>query len=120
MSTLYVLVPVMHQHSNVDWVREQPRLRALTLRQLEKIGITDLEERIRTETVLAPTGWQGKFGLQHGATFIMAHRLNQMLHVRSHNRFEDLAVYISSAVAPTGKRPTGDLRISSHHLSSPA
>lgn len=95
MSTLYVLLPVTHEHANVNWEREQGRFRALALKQLEKIGITDVEQRIRTEAVLAPSTWRSNFGLHQGATFSMAHSLDQMLHLRPHNRFEDLdSVYL--------------------------
>ena len=41
MSTLYVLLPVTHEHANVDWAREQGRFRTLAIRQLEKVGIHD-------------------------------------------------------------------------------
>jgi len=46
-SALYVLVPVTHQHPNVDWNTERARYRGVALRQLEKLGITDIEKRIR-------------------------------------------------------------------------
>ena len=88
-STLYVLVPVTHQHPNVDWPKERRRYRELAIRQLEKIGITDVERRIRTERVCTPADWQRDFALHDGATFSMAHTLRQMLHLRPHNRFED-------------------------------
>ena len=39
-STVYVLVPVTHQHSTVDWQKEAPRYRQLVLRKLESIGLT--------------------------------------------------------------------------------
>lgn len=95
MSTLYVLIPVTHQHDNVDWAAQQQRFRSLALRQLEKIGIHDVESRIRTEMMLTPASWQTEFGLHRGATFSMAHSLDQMLHFRPHNRFEDLeSVYL--------------------------
>ena len=90
-STLYVLLPVTHQTGTIDWARETPRLRELALRQLEKIGITDVERRIRTERIVTPADWESDFGLYKGATFSMAHSLNQMLHLRPHNRFEDIA-----------------------------
>ena len=90
MSTLYVLLPVTHEHRNVDWVAEQARFRTLALRQLEKIGIKDVESRIRFEKVVSPAGWRTEFALHKGATFSMAHNLGQMLHLRPHNRFEDL------------------------------
>ncbi len=89
-STLYVLLPVTHESANVDWTKEMPRYRQLALKQLEKIGITDVERRIRSEKILTPAGWQNEFDLYKGATFSMAHSLTQMLHLRPHNRFEDI------------------------------
>ncbi len=89
-STLYVLLPVTHEVEGIDWARETPRFRELALRQIEKIGITGLEGRIRTEKILTPRGWAEEFDLHKGATFSMAHSLTQMLHLRPHNRFEDV------------------------------
>ncbi len=95
MSTLYVLVPVTHEHGNVSWERQEAGFRAMALRQLEKIGITDVERRIRVERRLTPATWNSEFHLHLGATFSMAHSLKQMLHLRPHNRFEDLdGVYL--------------------------
>jgi phytoene desaturase len=95
MSTLYVLAPVTHEHGNVNWERQEAGFRAVVLRQLEKIGITDVERRIRVERTLTPAGWNSEFHLHMGATFSMAHSLKQMLHLRPHNRFEDLdGVYL--------------------------
>ncbi|MBW4026771.1 MAG: phytoene desaturase [Acidobacteria bacterium] len=94
-STLYMLLPVTHEHKNVNWAKEEERFRALALRQLEKIGITDVEQRIRFEKRLTPVSWGNDFGLYKGATFSMAHNLKQMLHLRPHNRFEDVdGVYL--------------------------
>ena len=89
-STLYVLLPVTHESANVDWRKETPRYRELALRQMERIGLHDVERRIRTERILTPPGWREEFGLYRGATFSMAHSLRQMLHLRPHNRFEDV------------------------------
>ncbi len=89
-STLYVLLPVTHESASVDWAKETPRFRELALDQMEKIGITDVRRRIRTEKIMTPAGWQGEFDLYKGATFSMAHSLKQMLHLRPHNRFEDI------------------------------
>ncbi|ANM32421.1 phytoene desaturase [Acidobacteria bacterium Mor1] len=95
MSSLYVLVPVTHQHPNVDWSVETPRFRSLVLKQLEKIGLEDVESRIRYEKVLTPAGWQHEQRIYKGATFNLAHSLDQMLHMRPRNRFEDLeGVYL--------------------------
>ena len=89
-STLYVLVPVTHQHPNVDWNREREPYRRLALRQLEKLGIHDLERRIRFERIVTPADWDQKYEIHQGATFNLAHNLGQMLHLRPRNRFEDI------------------------------
>ncbi len=89
-STLYVLLPVTHDTGSVDWAKEAPRYRAIALEQMQKIGLGDVERRIRTEKILTPKGWAEDFDLYKGATFSMAHSLDQMLHLRPHNRFEDV------------------------------
>lgn len=89
-STLYVLVPVTHEHGGLNWKAERSRFRALALKQLEKIGIKGVEKRIRTESILTPSDWGTQFALHKGATFSMAHKLTQMLHLRPNNRFEDV------------------------------
>jgi len=95
MSTLYVLAPVTHQHPNVEWSRERDRFRALMLKQIAKAGFTDVEKRIRYERVITPADWDRQYEIHKGATFNLAHSLDQMLHLRPHNRFEDLdGVYL--------------------------
>lgn len=95
MSTLYVLIPVTHQHDNVDWSRERLRYRSVALEQLAKVGITDVERRIRYERIVTPDDWAEDFEIHRGATFNLSHTLDQMLHLRPNNRFEDLqSVYL--------------------------
>jgi phytoene desaturase len=89
MSTLYVLVPVTQQHPNVDWSRERDRFRAQMLRQIAKAGFTGVENRIRFERIITPADWDAGYEIHLGATFNLAHSLDQMLHLRPHNRFED-------------------------------
>ncbi|MGD0061093.1 MAG: phytoene desaturase family protein [Verrucomicrobiia bacterium] len=94
-SALYVLAPVTHQHPNVDWSRERDRFRALMYRQLAKLGLDDLESRVRFERIVTPADWENKYEIYRGATFNLAHNLGQMLHLRPRNRFEDLdGVYL--------------------------
>lgn len=88
-STLYVLVPTTHQHPNVDWTRERSAYRQVVMRQLAKLGLEDLEERIRFEKVITPADWDAGHDIHLGATFNLAHSLDQMLHLRPRNRFED-------------------------------
>lgn len=95
MSTLYVLVPVTHQHPNVDWSLERDRYRAVVLGQLARLGLGDVERRIRFERIITPADWDEQGEIHLGATFNLAHTLGQMLHLRPHNRFEDLdGVYL--------------------------
>ena len=90
MSTLYVLIPVTHRHPNVDWRREAPRYRDVALDQAERVGLRGVRDRIRFEKILTPDGWQDDYEIYRGATFNLAHDLGQMLHMRPHNRFEDV------------------------------
>ena len=87
--------PVSHQHPNIDWKRERARFRDLTLRQLAKVGLDDVERRIRFEHMVTPDDWDRRYEIHRGATFNLAHTLDQMLHLRPRNRFEDLdGVYL--------------------------
>jgi phytoene desaturase len=96
MSTLYVLVPAPHRHANINWAVERQRYRQVALRQLQKIGIQDVESRIRYERIVTPDDWDQDFEIHQGATFNLAHNLGQMLHLRPNNRFEDLqSVYLA-------------------------
>jgi phytoene desaturase len=90
MSTLYLLIPVTHRHPNVDWRREAPRYREVALDQFERIGIHGVRDRIRYERMITPDDWQDDYEIYRGATFNLSHDLGQMLHMRPHNRFEDL------------------------------
>jgi phytoene desaturase len=95
MSSLYVLVPVTHMHPNVDWSRESAAYREKVLDRLESSGIGDIRARIRTERVFTPNDWESRLDLHKGATFSIAHSLDQMLSLRPRNRFEDLeGVYL--------------------------
>ena len=96
-SALYVLLPVTHQHPNVDWAKERARYRGVALRQLTKIGLpADLEKRIRFERVVTPADWESKVDIYRGATFNLAHSFSQILHLRPQNRFEEFdGMYLS-------------------------
>jgi phytoene desaturase len=95
MSTVYVLIPVTHRHPNVDWSIERERYARVALEQLEKIGMNGITERIRYQRIVTPDEWESDFSIYRGATFNLAHTLDQMLHLRPRNRFEDLeGVYL--------------------------
>lgn len=96
-STLYVLVPVTHLAGTFEWTDAlKLQFREVILDQMEqKMGYHDIRSRIRSETCITPKEWELDGSIYRGATFNLAHNLGQMLHLRPHNRFEDLEnVYI--------------------------
>lgn len=94
-SGLYVLVPVTHQHSNVNWRTDSEAFRETTLDALADIGLNDIRDRIRFEHRITPDDWQKDYAIYRGATFNLAHNLGQMLHRRPRNRFDELdGVYL--------------------------
>ncbi len=97
-STLYVLVPTANlglSEGQIDWATEAPRMRQVVFNQLKRLGVSDAEKRIKVERVVTPVDWHGEHHIYRGATFNLAHGLDQMLYWRPHNRFEDLAgVYL--------------------------
>ncbi len=86
-TSLYVLVPVPNLRCGIDWQTEAPRYRRLALERLKRLGLSDIESRIRFERMVTPRGWQDDFSVFEGATFNLAHNLTQMLYFRPHNRF---------------------------------
>ena len=57
-STLYVLVPVPNKTPSIDWSSERLPFRNRVVKQLEKIGIAGLEDRIRFEKIVTPDDWE--------------------------------------------------------------
>ena len=66
---------IAHMHPNVDWSVQRDRFRELVLRQLAKVGLHDLPQRIRFERVLTPADWDRSHEIHLGATFNLAHNL---------------------------------------------
>jgi phytoene desaturase len=90
-STLYMLVPVGNlASSSADWPAIQQSYRAKALGMLAGLGVPDIERRIRFEKIVTPVDWASDLNVHHGATFNLAHSINQMMYFRPHNRFEDL------------------------------
>ena len=57
---------------------------------MKRAGFDGVEERSVFERVITPADWDNKYEIHRGATFNLAHSLDQMLHLRPQNRFEDL------------------------------
>jgi phytoene desaturase len=118
---LYVLAPVGHC-GKVDWQKEAGPFRELVLRRLEAFGLTNLRSRIRSERMFTPEDWRDQLSIFRGATFNLAHGLDQMLYFRPHNQLEDVeGVYLVGGgthpgsglpVIYEGARITSDLVLS--------
>jgi phytoene desaturase len=90
-STIYLLVPVPNNRSNIDWAKEAPSFRDNLLTQVEeRTPLQDLRDHIELEKMITPTQWEHDYNVYIGATFNLAHNLSQMLYFRPHNKFEDL------------------------------
>jgi phytoene desaturase len=93
-ASLYVLVPVGHCGA-VNWAAESQNFRNTVIQRLENFGLTNLGQRIRYEKIVTPDDWRDHLSVYRGATFNLAHGLDQMLYFRPHNRLEDVdGVYL--------------------------
>jgi phytoene desaturase len=90
-SGLYILVPVANNKSKIDWSREKAAFRERVLDILEtRTPLHDLREHIVAERMITPDDWEQDASVFLGATFNLAHTLDQMLYLRPHNKFEEL------------------------------
>ena len=89
MSSLYCLIPTPNCRADVDWAAEGPRLREKVAEQLERLGISDIKDRIIGEKIISPDDWQAD-NIHLGATFNIAHNLGQMLHRRPLHKLNGL------------------------------
>ncbi len=85
------------REGGLDWSQETiAKARQIVFKRLEDAGFGDIESRIMVEKVVTPQDWQEEHDVHRGAVFNLAHSLGQMLHLRPHNRFEDVeGVYLA-------------------------
>jgi len=89
-SALYVLVPVPNLRIGVPWHEEKAAFRERVLDAIaSRTGYGDLRPRIRAEICLAPPDWENTLRVYRGATFNLAHTIDQMLYFRPRNQFEE-------------------------------
>ncbi|AHY46015.1 phytoene desaturase [Rubrobacter radiotolerans] len=80
---LFVLVPVPHLGSGVDWEREGEAFREKVYGLLERrCGIEDLQSHVVHETVKTPADWQRDYNLEEGAAFGLGHGIFQVGYFR--------------------------------------
>jgi phytoene desaturase len=86
----YVLSPVPHLESGIDWTKEGERYRAAIMRHLEATILPDLSQQIATSRLLTPQHFQDELLSYRGAAFGMEPVLTQSAWFRPHNRSEDV------------------------------
>jgi phytoene desaturase len=90
-SAVYVLVPVPNCRADIDWGQRASAYREHVLDVIqERTPMGDIRAHIEEEKTITPGGWWSDYGVHIGATFSLAHNIGQLMHLRPHNRFEEL------------------------------
>jgi phytoene desaturase len=101
--TFYVLSPVPHQDSGIDWGKQAESYRQLIEHRLESTVLPGLSEAITTQRLLTPDDFESRYLSYKGAAFGMEPRLLQSAWFRPHNRSEDIAgLYLVGASTHPG------------------
>jgi phytoene desaturase len=107
-SQLYLLVPTVNTRHGHDWEAEKEAYAEQIIdRMIEKTNMKDLREHIVEKRVLTPTNWEDS-NIFIGATFNLAHTLNQMLHFRPQNKLKgfDNLYLVGGGTHPGSGLPT--------------
>ncbi|MFO1323584.1 MAG: phytoene desaturase [Burkholderiales bacterium] len=86
----YVLSPVPHLGSGIDWPTRAEPYRAALERHLAATVLPGLADELATSKVVTPLDFQDRFSSYRGAAFGMAPVLTQSAWFRPHNRSEDV------------------------------
>ena len=89
--SFYVLSPVPHLGSGVDWAKAAKPYRDAIMQFLEDNYLPDLQANIIAEHVVDPRHFQNVLNSYQGAAFSLQPTLTQSAWFRPHNRSEDFA-----------------------------
>ncbi len=88
--TYYVLSPVPHLESGVDWATRAEGYRRAIARELDRTLLPGFESEIATSRLMTPTDFRDELLSVHGAAFGLQPVLLQSAWFRPHNRSEDV------------------------------
>ncbi len=88
--TFYVLSPVPHLDSDVDWEAERERYRAKICKLLSETLMPGLEDELAASHVLDPVGFRDELLSHKGAAFGVEPVLTQSAYFRPHNQSEEI------------------------------
>lgn len=86
----YVLSPVPHLDSDIDWKATAPRYRDLIMNFLEQRYLPDLQKHIVAEHYIDPLHFQNTLNSYKGSAFSVEPVLTQSAWFRPHNKSEDV------------------------------
>ncbi|HXT35184.1 MAG TPA: phytoene desaturase family protein [Chloroflexota bacterium] len=104
---LYVLVPVPHLGSGMDWSVEGPRFREQVLDRVAELAAPGIREHLVVERMVTPADWANHYALRHGATFGLAHDFFQVGMMRPANKAKavDRLYFVGAGTVPGGGVP---------------
>lgn len=86
----YVLSPVPHLDSDIDWDTQAEQYRARIASTLSETVLPDLEDHIVTSRLLTPIDFKERLFSEKGAAFGLEPVLTQTAWFRPHNRSEEI------------------------------
>ena len=106
----YVLSPVPHLDSGVDWKTQAEPYRQKVMKYLSKTIMPDLEQHVTASHLLTPIGFRDELSSVKGAAFGMEPVLLQSAYFRPHNQAEDIeGLYLVGAGTHPGAGVPGVL-----------
>ena len=99
-TNLYVLVPVPNNKSEIDWDKIKGEYRDKVIKKIEDRTGVKISDKIITERIITPKDWEEKHNVFLGATFNLAHSLNQMLYFRPHNQLSKSIFLVGGGTHP--------------------
>ncbi len=106
--SMYLLVPVPHLGSAIDWSKMAAPFRDKILDFLENdFGMTDLRENIEVLEMFTPLDFESKLNSHLGNAFAIEPRLTQSAVFRPHNKSEDIErlYFVGAGTHPGGGVP---------------
>ncbi len=107
-SQLYILVPTINCRHGMNWEETKQEYRDKVLDRIEqRTSMKDLRSHIVEEAIYTPDTWRDS-GIFMGATFNLAHTIDQMLYFRPHNKLSgyDNLFLVGGGTHPGSGLPT--------------
>ena len=106
--SMYLLVPVPHNGSGIDWKQRGPAFREKLLAFLEEeFGLEDFRANIDVCEMFTPDDFESQLLSRYGNAFSIEPRLTQTAWFRPHNRSEDVKglYFVGAGTHPGGGVP---------------